>query len=93
MGLKSLPAGTLQHHGPWPGGVSRHPQGPTQDPPRDAKSTGEWNTTSARRQVQTPDIWAPSLQEGSLHAESTLTTETKNRASLPGLLIEANIIT
>jgi hypothetical protein len=28
-----------------------------------------------------------------LPAESTLTTETKERASLPGLLIEANIIT
>ena len=73
--------------------VSGHLQGPTQDPPRDPKTSGEWNTTSARRQVQTPDIWAPSLQEESLPAESTLTTETKDRASLPGLLIEANIIT
>jgi hypothetical protein len=72
--------------------VSGHPQGPTQDPPRDPKTSGE-NTTSARKQVQTPDIWAPSLQEESLPAESTLTTETKDRASLPGLLIEANIIT
>jgi hypothetical protein len=74
-------------------GVSGHPQGPTQDLPRDPKTSGEWNTTSARRQVQTPDIWAPSLQEESLPAESTLTTETKDRASLPGLLIEANMIT
>jgi hypothetical protein len=74
-------------------GVSGHPQGPTQDPPQDPKTSGEWNTTSARRQVQTPDIWAPSLQEESLPAESTLTTETKDRASLLGLLIEANIIT
>jgi hypothetical protein len=93
MGLKSLPAGPLQHLGPWPGGVCEHPQGPTQDPTRDPKSSGEWNTTSVRRQVQTSYIWEPSLQEGSLHAESTLTMETKDRASLPGLLIEANIIT
>ena len=68
-------------------------QGPTQDLPRDPKTSGEWNTTSARRQVRTPDIWAPSLQEESLPAESTLTTETQERASLPGLLIEANRIT
>jgi hypothetical protein len=61
--------------------------------PRDPKTSVEWNTTSARSQVQTPDIWAPSLQEESLPAESTLTTETKDRASLPGLLIEVNIIT
>ena len=40
-----------------------------------------------------PDICAPSLQEESLPAESALTTETKERASLPGLLIEANRIT
>jgi hypothetical protein len=71
-------------------GVSRHPQGPTQDSPRDPKTSGEWNTTSARRQIPTPDIWAPSLQEESLPAENTLTTEIKERASLPGLLIEAN---
>ena len=50
-------------------------------------------SSSARTQVRTPDIRAPSLQEESLTAESTLTTETKDRASLPGLLIEANIIT
>jgi hypothetical protein len=65
----------------------------SQDPPWDLKTFGEWNTTSARRQVRRPDIWAPSLQEESLAAESTQTTETKERASLPGLLIEANIIT
>jgi hypothetical protein len=75
------------------GGVSGHPQGPTQDLLWDPKTSGEWNTTSARRQVQTPDIWAPSLQEESLPAENTLTTETKDRASLTCLLIEANIIT
>jgi hypothetical protein len=71
-------------------------QTPTRTPtgtPRDLKTSGEWNTTSVRRQVRTPDIWAPFLQEESLPAESTLTTETKERASLPGLLIEANIIT
>jgi hypothetical protein len=65
----------------------------SQDRPRDLKTSGEWNTTSARRQVRTPDIWAPFLQEESLPTESTLTTETKERSSLPGLLIEANIIT
>ena len=40
-----------------------------------------------------PDICAPSLQEQSLPAESTLTTETQETASLPGLLKEANRIT
>jgi hypothetical protein len=64
-------------------GVSGHPQGPPQDPPQDLKTSGEWNTTSARRQVRTPDILAPFLQEESLPAESTLTTETKERSS-PG---------
>jgi hypothetical protein len=73
--------------------VSGHPQGDPQDPPWDLKTYGEWYTISARRQVQTPDIWAPSMQEESLPAESILTIETKDRASLPGLLTEANIIT
>jgi hypothetical protein len=68
-------------------------QGPTQDPPQDPKTSGELNRTSARRQVQISDIWAPSLQEESLPAENTLTTEAKERASLPGLLIEANRVT
>ena len=36
-----------------------------------------------------PDICAPSLQEESLPAESALTTETQERASLSGLLVEA----
>jgi hypothetical protein len=40
-----------------------------------------------------PDIWATYLQEENLPAESALTTETQERASLPGLLIEANRIT
>jgi hypothetical protein len=74
-------------------GVAGHPQGPTQDSQRDPKTSGEWNTTSARRHVRTPDIWVPSLQEESLPAENTLPTETKERASLPGLLIEANRVT
>jgi hypothetical protein len=39
-----------------------------------------------------PDICTPSLQEENLPAESALTTETQERDSLPGLLIEANII-
>jgi hypothetical protein len=48
---------------------------------------------SARRQVQMPDICAPFLHEESLPAESALMTETQERSSLPGLLIEANRIT
>jgi hypothetical protein len=40
-----------------------------------------------------PDICVLSLQEESLPADSDLTTETQQRASLPGLLIEANRIT
>jgi hypothetical protein len=64
-----------------------------QDSPRDHRTSGEWITNSAMRQFRTPDIWAPSLQEESLPAESTLNTETQERASLSGLLIEANIIT
>ena len=39
-----------------------------------------------------PDICASSLQEESLPAESALTTEHQERASLPGLLVEANRI-
>jgi hypothetical protein len=39
-----------------------------------------------------PSICAPSLQEESLSAESALATETQERTSLPGLLIEANRI-
>jgi hypothetical protein len=36
-----------------------------------------------------PDICAPSLQKESFPAENTLTTETQERAGLPGLLTEA----
>jgi hypothetical protein len=43
--------------------VARHPKGPTQDSTRDPKTSSEWNTTSARSLVRTPDIWVPSLQE------------------------------
>jgi hypothetical protein len=68
---------------------SRYPQ----DPPRDLKTSDEWNKTSARKQVWTPHIWAPPLQKESLPEESTLNTETQERARPPGLLIEANIIT
>ena len=35
-----------------------------------------------------PDICVPSLQEESVPAESALTIETHERASLPGLLLE-----
>jgi hypothetical protein len=73
--------------------VTRHPQGPTQDSPWDPKTSSEWNTTSAMSPVQTPDIWVPSRQEESLPAENTLPTETKESATLPGLLIEANRVT
>jgi hypothetical protein len=68
---------------------ARYPQ----DPPLNVKTSGEWITTSDRRQVLTPDIWAPSLQEENLPAESTLNPETQEISSLPGLLIEANIVT
>ena len=40
-----------------------------------------------------PDICAHSLQEESLPAESTLTTEAQERAGLPGLMTGANRIT
>jgi hypothetical protein len=40
-----------------------------------------------------PDICVHSLQEESLPAESSLTTETQEGARLPGLLTEANRIT
>jgi hypothetical protein len=76
---------------PW-GQSPQTPPRSTQDSPQDLRTSGECNTTSARRQVRTPDIWAPSLQEENLPAESTLTTETQERVSLPGLLIKANII-
>jgi hypothetical protein len=76
-----------------PSGVARNPQGPTQDSTRDPKTSHEWNTTSARSPVRTPDICVPSLQEESLPAENTLPTETKERATLPCLLIEANRVT
>jgi hypothetical protein len=39
-----------------------------------------------------PHICAASLQEESLPAESALVTETQERTSFPGLLIEANRI-
>jgi hypothetical protein len=40
-----------------------------------------------------PDICALSLKEENLTADTALITETQERASLPGLLIEANRIT
>ena len=39
-----------------------------------------------------PYICAPSMKEESLPAESALTTETQERASFPGLLVENNRI-
>jgi hypothetical protein len=92
QGHKSLPVHSSTGV-PGPGSFWTPPRS-SQDPPRDIKISGEWNTTSARRQVRIPDIWAPSLQEDNLPAENTLTTtETKEKASLPGLLIEANRVT
>jgi hypothetical protein len=44
-------------------------------------TSSEWNTTSARSLVRTPDIWVPALQEESLPAENTLPTETKESAA------------
>jgi hypothetical protein len=32
--------------------VSGHPQGPTQDPPQDTKTSGEWNTAPAPIQMR-----------------------------------------
>jgi hypothetical protein len=90
-GHKALPVGASSG-APWAQSLWTPPSSP-KDSSRDLRTSDEWNTTSARRQVQTPDIWAPSLQEETLPAESTLTTETQERSSLPGLLIEANIIT
>ena len=43
----ALSARPLQHLGPWPGDVSIYPQGPTQDLPRDPKTSGEWKTGPA----------------------------------------------
>jgi hypothetical protein len=77
---------------PWAQSLLTLPRSPEHFP-RELRTSGEWNTTSARRQVRTPDIWAPSLQKKSLPAESALTTATRERASLPGLLIETNRIT
>jgi hypothetical protein len=87
LGHKSLPPHLST------GVLAQHPQGPTQDSPRDPKTSSKWNTTSARSLVRTPDIWVPSLQEESLPAENTLPTETKESATLPGLLIDANRVT
>jgi hypothetical protein len=47
-------------------------------------------SSSVRRQIWMPDICAPSLQEESSPAESTLTTQ--ERINLPGMLTEANRI-
>jgi hypothetical protein len=76
----------------WAQSLRTPPRSP-EDSPWDLRTSGEWITTSARRQFRTPDIWAPSLQEESLSTESTLNTETQERASLPCLMIQANIIT
>jgi hypothetical protein len=90
QGHKSLPVSASTNE-PWVLSLWTLPRSPA-DSPLDLRTSVEWNTISARRYVRTQDIWAPSLQEESLPAESTLTTETQKRSSLPGLLIEANRI-
>ena len=50
-------------------------------------------SSSARKQSWAPDLCAPSLPEESLPAESALTTGTKERVGLPGVLTKANRIT
>ena len=87
---RSLPVGASTN-APWAQSLRTHPRFP-EDSSWDLRTSGEWNTTSSRRQVQTPDIWAPYLQEENLPAENAVTTETQERASLPGLLIETNRI-
>ena len=87
-----VPSNPLQHRAPW-GQSLWTTQSSPQDSPWDLSTSSEWITTSARRKVRTPDIWDPSLQEEILPAESTLNTETQEKTSLRGLLIEANIIT
>jgi hypothetical protein len=49
-------------------------------------------SSSATRQVWTPEHYVPSPQEESLPTECTLTTETQERVGIPGLLTEANRI-
>jgi hypothetical protein len=86
---RSLTVGTSTGS-PWAQSQWRPPRS-LDDSPCDFRTSGEWNTTSARRKVRMPDIWAPSLQGETLTAEFQ-TTETQERASLSGLLIEANRI-
>ena len=87
----SLPVGASTGS-PWAWSHHTSPRSP-EESPSNLRTSGEWNTSSSRRQVRTPDTWVNSLQEESFPAESALTTETQERSSLPGLLIEANMIT
>ena len=87
-----VPSSPGEHWAPW-GQSWWTTQRSPQDSPWDLSISSEWITTSAWRKVRTPDIWAPSLQEEIMPAESTLNTETQEKTSLPGLLIEAKIIT
>jgi hypothetical protein len=50
-------------------------------------------SSSARRLIRAPDLFARSLLEKSLSAESALTTGTQDRVDLPGVLTETNRIT
>jgi hypothetical protein len=73
------PSGPCQHLGPLGAQILRTSARYPQVPPQDLKTSCEWITTSARIQVRTPDIWAHSLQEESLPAESTLNTAIQRR--------------
>jgi hypothetical protein len=88
----SCPSGPLQHRGPWPWESLDTCKDPHRTLHRILKSRVSGTQLLPGGRFK-PDIWAPSLKEESLPAESTLTIETKDRASLPGLLIEANTIT
>uniref|UniRef100_A0A8C6GJJ0 Family with sequence similarity 227, member B n=1 Tax=Mus spicilegus TaxID=10103 RepID=A0A8C6GJJ0_MUSSI len=45
--------------------LAQHPQGPTRDPPRDPKTSGEWNTDYWPRDVhfRDSDIWEDTLKK------------------------------
>jgi hypothetical protein len=46
LGHKSLPLDSSPGL-PCQQSLAQHPQGPTRDPPRDPKTSGEWNTAPA----------------------------------------------
>jgi hypothetical protein len=55
--VQEAPFHATQAPGYLASGVAQHPQGPTQDSPRDPKTSGEWNTAPATIQsLATPDF-------------------------------------